>query len=137
MKKEYHTKIYQKITEFVNTEKEGSFDAQEVYDYLNAQEIRANLVTIYRNLDKMVDNNMIVKFKSSKSTSMLYRVVDQKANCHRHLHLQCRTCGKIYHLDGEIMEQIDNYIKNHYNFDIDCQNSMLTGICAECQKKQK
>jgi hypothetical protein len=37
-------------------------------------------------------------------------------------------------LSGEFMNTIDSYIKSGYNFTLDCQNSLLTGICAECSK---
>ncbi|MBQ7627979.1 MAG: transcriptional repressor [Clostridiales bacterium] len=134
MKKEYSTKSSQAIMDYISGEKEGSFSAKDVHDYLETRGITANLSTIYRNLDKLVDKNILVKFRSSKSDSGLYRVVDTTHSCHRHLHLQCRKCGKIYHLSGEFMNTIDSYIKSGYNFTLDCQNSLLTGICAECSK---
>ena len=62
--------------DYISGEKEGSFSAKDVHDYLETRGITANLSTIYRNLDKLVDKNILVKFRSSKSDSGLYRVVD-------------------------------------------------------------
>lgn len=134
MKKEYSTKTSQVIMDFIAGNKEGSFTAGDVHDYLASRSAPTNLSTVYRNLDKLVDRNILVKFKSSKSDAGLYRVVDSNHSCHRHLHLQCKSCGKIYHLGGEFMNNIDGYIKSSYNFTLDCQNSLLTGVCSECSK---
>lgn len=135
MKREYNTRVNQLITQFITEKSETSFTTQEVFEYLQAEEVDVNLTTVYRNLEKLLKNNRLVKFKSSKSAAVLYRVVDNQSNCHRHLHLQCKQCGKIYHLDGAFMNDIDQYVKNEFNFNIDCENSILTGVCFDCSKR--
>ena len=135
MKKEYSTKVNEKILEYIKLQKENSFDTKSVYNYIITQDIDVNLTTIYRNLERMAQKNILVKFKSANSSACLYRVVDVKSNCHRHLHMQCRLCKKIYHLEGEFMNNIDNYIKNQFNFNIECEDSLLIGVCYECSKK--
>lgn len=135
MKKTYTTKTSQMIMEYVMEKKDESFDAQEVYDYLIDKGLHVNLTTVYRNIEKLSENNVVVKFKPTKSSSSFYRVVDHVNSCHRHLHMQCKICGKIFHLDGDFMDDIDDHVKNRFNFNIDCENSLLTGICYECSKK--
>lgn len=136
MKREYTTKMGTILQNYVSQKREESFTAQEVYQQLVKDGIEVNITTIYRNLEKLVQKNVIVQFKSQNCAYSCYRVVDQSGTCHRHLHLQCKKCGKIYHLSGEMMEKISGYVRNEFNFDLDCPGSILTGVCEACKKNE-
>lgn len=130
----YKTIISEKITEYIKMHKEKSFCASDVYSYILGQDIKVNLVTIYRNLDRMTERNILVKYKAANSDSHLYRVVGECGHCQDHLHMQCARCGKIYHLEGDFMNEITSYIEKKYKFELDCGNSFLSGVCASCRE---
>ena len=48
---------------------------------------------------------------------------------------ECVKCGKILHLDCEFMKEISEHIQKDHGFSLQCKNSILYGICRECQVK--
>lgn len=131
MQKQYKTKVSQKILEYIQENSERGFNASEIYAYLTKEEIQVNLATIYRNLDKLAENKLITKFKASSSDSGMYRYAGNR-RCQEHLHMQCRVCGRIYHLEGDFMNEIAVYLRDKFGFELECEASSLGGICKDC-----
>ena len=134
MHKRYKTKIGKAIDEYLDLQNEKSFCANDVYQYLEEQEIKANLATIYRNLEQLVLERKLSKFKTANSDMYQYRLLDEASKCDEHLHIQCKRCGKIKHMDHEFMEAISHKLEKEYGFFVECKNSTLSGICKDCRK---
>lgn len=134
MQRKYNTKISRKIIGLVELNEEKSFCASDIYSYLQKQGVKANLATIYRNLDRLTEIKALIRFRPANSDSFLYRFAGENRNCHEHLHMQCRECGKIYHLEGDFMKEITEYLAEQFGFDLECENSSLSGSCEECKK---
>lgn len=134
MQKKYHTKISQVMEQYIKEQAEKSFCASEVYSYMKNQEIPVNLATIYRNLDRLTERNILIKFKTANSDSYMYRIARETSNCHEHLHMQCKICGRIIHLEESFSEEIIHYLVEHYGFELECDNSFFSGICEKCKE---
>ena len=57
LQKAYHTKTTDIISEFIQTTAEHSFTAAELSDFLKKHGLEVNKTTIYRNLDKLTEND--------------------------------------------------------------------------------
>ena len=136
MGKTYHTKTKELIIEYIKANKERRFRAGEIYYYLKGMGKEVNLTTIYRNLDRMEEENILMKYKTAENDSATYQYVEPHGNCHEHLHLQCKNCGKIIHLEGELMEQIKEFLHTDHGFVLDCPGSSLVGLCGDCKHKR-
>ncbi|MDD7209424.1 MAG: transcriptional repressor [Lachnospiraceae bacterium] len=135
MQRKYKTKASREIEAYIAAQKEKSFCAMDVYSYLTQRHVEINLATIYRNLEKMTEYNELVKFKTADRESYMYRAVHEGSGCHEHLHMQCRKCGAIFHLDHDFMNEIAAHLSGKYGFSIDCDDSVFIGICKKCQDK--
>lgn len=133
MKKTYHSKNKDLILAFASEHKERRFSAQELHQFLEESGSQVNLTTVYRNLDKMIENKILMKFKTAEDECSLYQYVEPHGNCHEHLHMQCRSCGKIIHLECHLMEEITSHLREHHGFSLECTGSVLIGICDECK----
>lgn len=133
VQKKYQTKTNQKIIEYIKTNAEHSFSASDVYSYVLDNGVKANLATIYRNLDKLTEDKTLLKTKSQSSDSFLYQYAGEHGECQSHLHMQCSKCGKIFHLQSDFMGTISEYLSNTYGFKLDCKGSSLSGLCMECR----
>ena len=96
-----------------------------------------NQSTVYRTLDRMIEHNILVRFKTANSGNYYYRISDEHHNCDEHLHMQCRKCGKVMHLDCDFMNDIRELLMKQYGFTLECNGSTLCGLCADCKKKEK
>ncbi len=130
----YNTKVGQKIIEYIHDSGEKSFCAADVYAYVTQHGLTCNLTTIYRNLDCLTEDKKLTKFKAANNEATFYRFAEENRRCNEHLHMQCRCCGRIFHLEGDFMRQITEYLKEHYQFQVEYEDSSISGICEACRK---
>ena len=64
MPKTYHTKATQEIEQYLSLQKDKSFCVADVYHYLESNNVDVNQSTVYRTLDRMTDNGVLVRFKT-------------------------------------------------------------------------
>ena len=132
MQKNYRTKCKDGIMEYLEKNKEQSFCAYDIHSYLQNQDMQVNITTIYRNLDKLTDQGILMKYKTSEDESFRYQYVKPHGNCQEHLHMQCRGCGKVLHLECSFMKELSGHLKAHHRFSLECTGSVLIGLCEKC-----
>lgn len=135
MQKKYRTKNKDAITEYLEINKEHSFSAYDVHEYMQNNGISVNLTTIYRNLDKLTDSGELMKYKTTEDGCCRYQCVKPHAHCHEHIHMQCRECGKVLHMECKFMEEITKHLYEYHKFTLECAGSVLTGVCEQCKMK--
>ncbi len=137
MQKEYKTKSKDYIWEYIRENKQRRFSVADIHAYLTDKHIGINVTTIYRNLDKMTENGLLLKFKNNKEDYCVYQYHEPGAHCHEHLHIQCNSCGKIVHIDEKLMDLLNSYLDRESGFVLDCENSVLQGFCHDCYAERK
>ena len=137
MPKEYKTKSKTQIMEYIREQKDNRFSAQQVYDYLRDEKTQINLATVYRNLDKLAEDGVLLRCKSMGANSVMYQYAMEEKDCHNHLHLQCRSCGKIIHLECDFMKEISEHLQKDHGFMVECEGSVLLGLCNDCKDKEQ
>lgn len=133
----YNTKQKRLIMSFLKDNKSISVTVKDIYDYLLENNEKVNITTIYRYLDKLTEQDIVMKFASDDGKNNCYQYIEGIPDCNEHLHLRCIECGKVIHLDCEYMDGIVKHISECHGFDLKCDNSVLYGRCKECQKKKK
>lgn len=131
---QYSTPSRKRILEFLKESNDRAVTASDVAQYLAGQNNAVNITTIYRYLDKLAKEGTIMKYVAEKGSQSAYQFVEPGRHCGEHLHLKCVRCGKIIHLDCHFMEEISNHILQDHNFVLQCRNSVLYGLCDDCQK---
>lgn len=104
--------------------------AYEIYDHVKAQFPKVSLGTVYRNLEYLVESNVIKKVQKAGATDRYDYVRDP------HNHAMCSECGKIF----DFRFPIDRTALQSAVGDkilIDDADFLIIGKCAECLKKQK
>ncbi len=130
----YKTKNREYIIEILNNNINTTLSADNIFDYLQQKNIKINITTIYRNLEKMAKEDIVLKFPSADGNKNFYQLKSHGFTYEDHLHLQCTQCGKVIHLDCDFMQSFVQHVKNDHNFDLTCGNSILFGLCDKCRK---
>ena len=101
------------------------YTAEEVY--LECVKIQPNisLGTVYRNLNKMVENKKIRRIKMPDN-------IDRFDKSIIHAHAICMSCGKLIDIFDNFIKKLPN-IKDFMIIDYDL---VFSGICKECQKEE-
>ena len=120
------------ILAYVNEHKDAYFSAYDVFKYFNMHDISVSIATIYRQLDKMIEDGILHKYRDLETNAALYFFVDKESKHACDAHMKCMECGKIYPLQCTITKEFAGHIENEHHFFIDMDETILYGICEEC-----
>ena len=127
MAKEYNSKGKNEVIAYLKAHNEHRLTVAEILDGLKEEGISINRSTIYRNLDKLVESGDILAFKGKDS--------GEHKECNEHLHLQCNSCGKIFHLEHGFVDDFMERLRKECKVELDVSKTMLVGTCEECLAK--
>lgn len=133
---EYKTNSRIKIMDYLSANKDRTVTVSDIEKHLEETSSSVNKTTIYRYLDKLEADGNVIKYADEKGDKATYQYVDRAHKCDEHLHLKCMECGAIIHLDCEFMDEIAEHVEKDHGFKIHCKNSIIYGICENCQKKK-
>jgi len=131
----YKTKNRQQILDILKNRKDQSVSVSEIKESMEQMGCNVNLSTIYRYMDKLVEEGIVMEYLTKKGEKAGFQYLEPEQDCHQHLHLQCIRCGRIIHLNCSFMKDIQMHIGEYHGFTIQCDHSILYGICQTCQKK--
>ena len=83
-----------------------------------------SLGTVYRNLNRLVDEGLIKRIKTPDN-------IERFAHTNNHAHFICMKCGSIIDLGEEYLFNLEKIDDNEV---LDCEVS-FKGICKNCKKK--
>lgn len=109
---------------------EGHPNALQLYEKLRIQFPTCSLGTVYKTLTMLKEAGEVLEIDLHSESHY------DGNKPYPHPHLICNRCGRI--LDGDdmhIAENINQEIKEKYNFQVVQSQLMFYGICADCQKE--
>ena len=127
--KSYNTKQKDLIFNLIKNEK-NKFTVKDIYDKLNR---KIGLTTIYRFVDKLVNDSILTK--SVDARNIVYYQYIEKCNCDNHFYLKCDKCGILKHIHCECINEITLHILKEHNFKSSENGIIINGICEMCAKK--
>ena len=133
MAKEYNSRYKTWIRTFFSTHQNRRFNASAIQKVMKDAGFHINLVTVYRNLDRLVDEQVLSRQKTPEESENYYQYLNPELSCGQHLHLICKKCGRIIHLNCDFMEIFRSHLAASHGFSIDCRESMLVGLCDQCR----
>ena len=125
----YKTKQKDIILDKIKSIKE-EFTVKELYSKLNEE---IGLTTIYRFIDKLVEDGTVTKIVHSNN-SIYYQYLEE-CNHDNHFYLKCNKCGEMIHIDCDCINEFIDIVKNNHNFYINTKNIIIDGTCNKCYKE--
>ena len=102
--------------------------ASELYDMVRKRLPRIGLGTVYRNLELMAENGMILKLEVGGTQKRFDATTDT------HYHIRCSHCGKVDDIDTPVMDELVNEAAASSLYQVLGHHIEFTGICPSCQK---
>lgn len=106
-------------------------------DHVTAEDIHARMVehypyvdisTVYRTL-QLLKKLHIVSETDLGGGSVRFELTRQD----RHHHMVCRSCGRTFALDDELVEPLRARIDERYGFQADMDHFAVFGVCKDCR----
>lgn len=125
MRQSYNTKQKKEILEHIR-KKDKQFTIKELYNELNY----SSLTTIYRVIDKLLDEGYLNKTTDASNTYYQYL---ERCDNNNHFYLKCEKCGSLIHIDCDCIEKITNHFLKIHNFVPNKEKIIINGFCERCR----
>ena len=123
----YNTNRRADIISFLTDNRDASFTAEEVAAHvLNGGGGKSS---VYRILAELTEGGCVRRITDSASRRVAYQYVGDE-HCHHHLHLKCKGCGRLIHLDEDTSREVTARLSAG-GFIID-EGALLLGKCTSC-----
>ena len=124
----YNTKRKKELLSLFALNEERTFSADEILSLLPEM----SQSTLYRLLSTLYEEGYLRKVDSgSRAVSYQYRDVSK---CSDHMHIRCKSCGHIEHIDQGVSDQIRTLISARVGFEA-LSTTVLDGICDSCKEQ--
>ncbi len=101
--------------------------AEDIYLKLKEKCIDISLSTIYRNLEMLCKEGLVVKSYVMNEDKARFALPDKKN------YLICEKCGKIVIIDNCPFDKFKEELKEVHGFDITGHSVEVYGICPDCR----
>ena len=127
----YMTKQRKLLLAYLSEHADETLPTSCIVDSLSEKGISAS--AIYRNLADLEQEGKLKRSAKPGSQELHYRYTGAES-CQGHLHLSCLRCGKTVHMEEAESEALAQRLAQTEGFSLDCADTVLYGICADCQK---
>lgn len=134
-KSQYKTKQMKEIMNYLETVKGQHVTVNDICGHFADNGVTIGTTTIYRHLEKMVQEGIVAKYIVDGSTSACFEYIDN-GGCHDNsYHCKCEKCGKLIHLHCNEVENLKKHMLEHHSFTMNPTRTVFYGICSECRDK--
>lgn len=133
---QYNTKQKERVTSVLKEANGAHLTAEEIVRALEKQGVSVGKTTVYRQLERLIEQGTVRKFFVEEGVSACFQYVSNDAHCHNHYHLKCSVCGKLLHVDCDFLDEVGTHIFAHHGFRISNEKTVLYGVCADCREAE-
>jgi len=105
--------------------------ASEIYDMVRKRLPRIGLGTVYRNLELMAENGIILKLETAGAQKRF------DATTAPHYHIRCSRCGRVDDIDVPVRPELDEAAQQASDYRIFGHHVEFSGVCPECQSQDE
>jgi Fur family ferric uptake transcriptional regulator len=102
--------------------------AEEIHDRVQALSSAVDISTVYRTLELLQEFHLIALVDPGDGRRR-YQLLGVHE---RHVHLVCRSCGKIIAADLESAQPLIKQLEKQYGFQVDGDDLSIPGQCLAC-----
>ena len=124
----YTTGKRQKIIDFMSENRDITYTLEQICDALT--DAGKGKSTVYRLVSELVAEGRLTRISDGRTRHCTYQYVGEDA-CHGHLHLKCKGCGRLVHLDERVSHSLEQTVLKVGGFVID-GGALLLGTCEKC-----
>lgn len=134
--KRYRTKQQELILDYLSHHTGDAVTIESVLDDLRQSGFHIGQTTVYRALDRLVEDGGAVKVPAADGNRARYRYVGGPASPLTGK-MVCLSCGGTQSLECSQLEALTRHIRADHQFAIDPRHTVLYGYCQACESKRK
>jgi len=102
--------------------------AEDIYNQVRAKYPRINRSTVFRTLELLKELGLVDETDLGGD-----RLYYHHADKGHHHHLICQKCGRVFDVEEEILEPLEELLLRKYNFRADIRHLAIFGHCLSCE----
>lgn len=135
----YKTQQKTELISYLKSMRGSHVTVNQIVDHFEKIKVKIGLTTIYRQLNKMVEDGYVKKYFIDERAGSCFEFIDK--NCdhsnHSHFHLKCETCDRLIHFDCQEVTDLQTHILEEHDFEINPVRTVFYGLCGECSKLRR
>ena len=134
IKKSYSTRHQEELLEYMKSTAGSHVTAGDICMHMRSSGRNIGTATVYRQLEKMVDEGIVNKYIIDEGSSACYEYAGSEhceGSCY---HLKCESCGRLIHLGCDEIGALNEHIKEYHGFTVNPRRTVFYGLCEECSK---
>ncbi len=129
----YRTRAQEELLTYLKTAPGQHHTAAEIREHFAGQERPIGTATIYRQLERFVQEGSVRKYVIGPGECACYAYAEDQ-QCASHFHCRCDVCGRLIHLDCDELREIQTHLLEHHGFAWNAGKTVFYGICDQCRK---
>lgn len=124
------TRQRQVILEVLQASRGEHLTAEEVLSAARQKAPNLGIATVYRTLEKMASLDILYKTRFDEGKHR-YELADESS--HHHHHVQCLSCGRIFELEENLLNDIERQIEQQ-GFSVVNHRLTIYAVCPKCNQ---
>ncbi|MDO4543334.1 MAG: transcriptional repressor [Clostridia bacterium] len=133
----YNTRQAAEILDYLRAAQGRHVTAGEICEHFKAHGIAVGTTTVYRSLERMVEQGAVVKYVVDGTSGACFEYIGGQQACEKPVcfHCKCRSCGRVIHLHCDEAESLGRHLREEHEFEMDSARTVFLGVCGECRVK--
>lgn len=133
----YKSKHRDEILEILRENEREHMTAGQILDAFKERGVSIGAATIYRQLDRLVEEGAVNKYMVDAVTGACYEFKGESGGVSAYVHGKCEKCGKVVHIERKAVEAaIQGFSGGSGGFELDCSRTLFYGICSDCRREK-
>ncbi|MBQ9643726.1 MAG: transcriptional repressor [Lachnospiraceae bacterium] len=136
IRSKYRTRQRAILLEYFESVPGSHFTAADVYEYFKLHGITIGQSTIYRQLERFVDEGILNKYIIDSSSPACFEYIqpDDHVETEVCFHCKCEKCGKLIHLHCDELQEIQAHLLAEHHFKLNPMRTVFYGLCEDCMQ---
>lgn len=132
----YNTKQREAVLLYLASVPGAHVSVNQIAKHLSDQGISVGVTTIYRHLDKLVEEGVAKKYILDGTKAACYQYVANGDAVPEYYHLKCENCGDLIHVECDYISALGQHFFDSHHFAIDPKKTIFYGQCSSCMQKK-
>lgn len=130
----YKTKQRELLISYLKEMQGEHITAYDACEYLKSQGEKIGQSTVYRQLERLVDEGIVSKYVVDGSTSACFEYTGEESHVSAGVcfHCKCEVCGKLIHMHCGELEEIGTHLYADHRFRLNPMRTVFYGVCDAC-----
>ena len=129
----YNTKQGEAVLSYIASLQGKHVTVEQIAAHFEKEEINIGVTTIYRHLDKLVAGGEVRKYIIDGVAGACYQyAADEPEPDRDHFHLKCESCGQLFHLQCDMLDELARHVAQEHDFQINPMKTVFYGKCEAC-----